>query len=208
MKKIYYKFTCLLALSVGLTMVGCHKDDNDDVTPSSNGTVNVNAVDTTLVEHTNDSLRPPAGDGSSKSFFGTDQQIYTAAEIGANKNLSANVAFGYYFHPDPTYAATISNIGWYTVQYADSGWTNANTVFKVVPANSYSSITNYTQLKSLYDAGTVNSPDGAVYKLTPGQEIAYKTEQDRYGLIQIVSIIPDNDPSIGKIVFNVKMQSK
>jgi hypothetical protein len=206
MKKIYYKFACLLTLSVGIAMFGCHKDKNE-VTPSnSNGNVSINAVDTTLMTHTNDTLRPPAGDGGSKSFFGTDHNIYTASQIDANKSLSSNIAFAYYYDTNPTYAASITNLGYYSVQYP--GWTSANTVFKVVPANSYSSTTNFTQLKNLFAVSAANTPDGAVYKLAVGQEIVYKTEQDKYGLIQIVNIVPGLDPSINYIVLNVKMQNK
>jgi hypothetical protein len=203
MKKIFYNKFMFMAIAVGAVMSGCNHND-DDVVPNS-GNVNTKSTDTTLVVQMNDTLQPPAGDKTSKTFYLTnDHKAHSASDIDANKSLADHIAFAYSYNG----GASITNLD----NYPDStGWSNLNnwTTFgtTALDAAAFDAVTTNEQLINAYTAATVSSTSpGAIHALAVGQVFAFQTFSGKNGLIRVVNINPGNDPSLNYIVIDLKMQ--
>jgi hypothetical protein len=205
--KLYLKIM-FIALAIGFLIGGC-KNNEDDFTPTGRGSVkNKNVKDTSIVVTLNDTLRPPAGDNGSKTFYSGDTHVlYTGNEINANKSLSKNIAFAYNYNPDPVYGVSITNLD--NFPYTPADWTRGYTSFAstALDAVAFGNVQSNDQLVAAWTAATPLNPAGAIYAASPGKVYAFKTEDEKHGLIKVVNVSPGGDPGVNYVVLDIKMQN-
>jgi hypothetical protein len=208
MKNKLYKRIIFITMAIGFVIGGCKKED-DDFTPTGRGSVkNKNVKDTSIVVSLSDTLRPPAGDNGSKTFYsGNTHLLYTGNEIIANKSLAKDIAFAYNYNPDAAYGASITNLD--NFPYTPTDWTRSYTFFAstALDANTFGNVQSNNQLEAAWTAATPLSPGGAIYQASPGAVYAFKTEDEKHGLIKVVNVSPGGDPGLNYIVLDIKMQN-
>jgi|GEM_PF-3064060 len=149
-------------------------------------------VTDTIITVKLDTIWNAAGDSLSRSFVSeADGQAYTSSQVTAS-NLSSQIMYGYYYHTDSTIVGgSIANAHVYPVTY--KGWTGDTTMFRVttMDTTAYNNAVSRAQLKNAFTAATSSSKQ-AIYVLQPGQIIAFKTQDNKYGLLRVLKL---NTPS-------------
>ncbi|MFL5730183.1 MAG: hypothetical protein ACJ75J_11915 [Cytophagaceae bacterium] len=168
--------------------------------------VSTTARDSSLVVFY-DTIFPPAGDQGSRTFFHiNDRLIYTGQTISQKPTLSKGIVMAYFYHNDPDTSATLTNM--YAFPYDTDKWKKSMTHFrKGISEEAYQlSNTNSDLSTAFHRSLHPDSAQGAAYKLAPNDIIAFKTEQNKYGLIKIKHVEPGNNPYKNFLTFEMKVQ--
>jgi hypothetical protein len=155
-----------------------------------------------------DTLFPPAGDLGSRTFYNIKKgMVLTGDYINKNPALSYDIAFAYFYHNDADTMACLTNLYAYPYQSNDK-WKKSVTFFrKGVTPMTYRLCNTNSDLAMAYDQAEVPaSLQGTAYKLAPEDVIAFKTENQKFGLVKIKSLIPGNNPYQNYLTLEVKVQ--
>ncbi len=217
MKAITFKTLAFLALAANVVLFSCKKKDD---TPTPTTTNNTTVTDSnSLVTNMTDTIYTAAGDSGSRTFLnGGDGVIYTGTQIG-QKNLGPTMVLGYDFNTDTSskmayYGASITDAYAFPVSYS---WTNSTTItnFKTVTLDSAGfTALSQASVETTYKSSSATAAS-AVYKITPGQVIAFLTASGKYGVIRVIKIVtvytgtPGSSPTSPYstyLVFSLKME--
>jgi hypothetical protein len=164
------------------------------------------AKDSSLLIY-NDTLFPPAGDNASRTFFHLkDGLVYTGKAINDQPSLSENIILAYFYHNDSDTLATLTNM--YTFPYHDNNWKKTMTLFKKGVSDEVYQLcnTNSDLITAFQNPSKTDSVYGAAYKLAARDIIAFKTEENKYGLIRVKNLVPGNNPYKNFMTFEMKVQ--
>jgi hypothetical protein len=165
------------------------------------------APDTSIAIY-HDTLFPPAGDQGSRTFYNLKTgMVLTGDYINKHPNLSYDIAFAYFYHNHADTLACLTNLYAYPYQSNDK-WKKSVTFFrKGVPPVTYKLCNTNSDLALAYEhADAPGSLQGTAYQLSADQVIAFKTENQKFGLIKIKNLVPGNDPYRSYLTFEVKTQ--
>jgi hypothetical protein len=154
-----------------------------------------------------DTLFPPAGDEGSRTFFHLKTGlVYTGQAIKEKPELSKDIIIAYFFHNDSDTSATLTNL--YTFPYHNNNWKKTVTLFRRGISNEVYKLcnTNSDLVTAFHDSTRTEKIYGLAYKLKPNDIIAFKTEQNKYGLMMIKHLVPGNNPYKNFLTFEMKVQ--
>jgi hypothetical protein len=155
-----------------------------------------------------DTLFPPAGDLGSRTFYNLKAgMVLTGDYINQHPNLSYDIAFAYFFHNHSDTLACLTNLYAYPYQNNDN-WKKSVTFFrKGVAPMTYKLCNTNSELALAYEqAEAPNNLKGTAYRLSADEVIAFKTENQKFGLIKIKNLVPGNNPYKNYLTIEVKTQ--
>ena len=186
------------------------EDADGTVVASEDFTINI-VPPTPFTTYSTVLLAAPTGDETSKSFFSTsDGKLYSFGEVvGTADPLSEDIDFGYFYGRDLN--ATLSSPDeWPDDAGLYSGlerWgTKNDTDFRTTTLGEadFDAYENGNEIAAEFDVNSGTDVGGRVSNLAAGDVIAFSTADDRFGLIEVVSIT-GTDGSDGRIEINVKV---
>ena len=155
----------------------------------------------------NDTLFPPAGDEGSRTFFHlSNGLVYTGQTLTEKPDLSKDIIMAYFFHNDSDTSATLTNL--YTFPYHYNHWKKSTTLFRKGISEEVYKLCNSNSdlITAFHRSSKADSVYGAAYNLSKNDIIAFKTEQNKYGLIKVKNLVPGNDPYKNFLTFEMKVQ--
>lgn len=144
-------------------------------------------------------LVPPAGDGSTETFFSTqDGERYSVNEVNSTDATSPKIDFGYYYGvTDEASLASPASFPAAVYDIAAEGWDQTNeTLFRTtgLSVSDFEEITAYdhTALSAAFELGTTTSA-GIITQLEVDEIYAFSTDSEKvggtkFGLVRVVSI--------------------
>jgi hypothetical protein len=154
-----------------------------------------------------DTLFPPAGDDGSRTFFHLkDGLVYTGQMINNKPALSKDIIMAYFYHNDSDTSATITNM--YAFPYHYNNWKKSMTLFRKGISDEVYQLcnTNSDLVTAFHSPSKTSDIHGIAFKLAANDIIAFKTEQNKYGLIRVKSLVPGNNPYKNFLTFEMKVQ--
>lgn len=145
-------------------------------------------------------LVPPAGDGSTETFFSTqDGERYSVNEINSADGTSPKIDFGYYFGAtDKASLASPASFPKAVYDLSTKGWDQYNeTIFRTteLSVSEFEEITVYdnSALSAAFELGTATTAEGIVTQLEVDQIYAFSTDSEKvggvkFGLVRVISI--------------------
>jgi hypothetical protein len=167
----------------------------------------VAVVDTSVAIYY-DTLFPPAGDLGSRTFYNIKKGIVMTGDyINKNPTFSYDIAFAYFYHNDKDTLGCLTNLYAYPYQSNDE-WKKSVTFFrKGVTPMTYRLCNTNSELALAYEnAEAPKNLQGTAYKLSQDDVIAFKTENQKFGLVKIKSLVPGNNPYKNYLTVEVKVQ--
>lgn len=152
-------------------------------------------------------LEAPSADRSSKTFFASlTGQTFSVDEVADDiDNLSGLVDFGYFFETNAAFSSPN------TYQSYDLGpngdqWDPLNvTSFKstILTPAEFDALTESQDLIDAYDDNAADRTN-VITELTVDDIISFRTDNEKYGLIKVVRLVP-GDNSSGEIEIEVRI---
>ncbi len=153
------------------------------------------------------------GSRTSKTFFNADDgETYSVEDVQAGTNVSsADIDFGYYYgasnraslaspaqYPTAIYNLTSSGANWNDLNATSFRLTN-----NLLPSG-FDAIGEADAARLVQEYEIASNDEGEITNLTAGDFFAFKTVDERYGLIRVLSIT-GTDGSDGRIELEVKV---
>lgn len=141
-------------------------------------------------------LAAPTGDQTSETFFSTmTGERYSYGDVvGTTENISQTIDFGYFY--GQTNGATIAAPNSYPQEIYEglAAWaTRNNTTFRATSLTvedfTAISVGQGDAIEAEYEAGTAFDPEGRATELAADDVVAFRTADNRYGLIRVVEVI-------------------
>jgi hypothetical protein len=185
-------------------------DDDGDTTTES---IQIQVREASVNSYTTVLLAAPLADGSSKSFFSSDNgNVYSDDDVtGTTDPVSETIDFGYYY--GATDMASLSSPNAYPATVASlSGWSTLNnTELRVTGLTSaqFDETNSAAAIQAAFDGGTAGGDPEIVSNLSVGDVVAFQTDADkpdgsRYGILVVRSITAGTSAD-GEIELDVKV---
>ena len=196
-----------------ITITAILEDEDGTEVASENFTIEV-VPPTPFTTYSAVILAAPTGNETSDSFFSSSTgMLYSFNDVvSTSESLSPEIDFGYFYGDDLD--ATLSSPDEWpddaTLYNGLERWgTRNNTDFRTIESGAvdFDAIDTGNDIEAEFETNSGNDVGGRASNLSEGDIIAFSTADDRFGIIEVVTIT-GTDGSDGRIEIRVKVTTE